>query len=185
MFTFIAFLGIILTVILQLLLPKISIMDKRYNNKINVLFALSIVFFAGYLFYPHFKNLTKPTSNAWTKKESPVSQKDIKILKRASKFLSDESSWDKNYDRYCLIWVKKSLFCAIALAQKEVDGKYIHGSTSIQNIRFIIDDKYPERWKYHPIMEFNNHPKTTFTEVQQLLADAIVRIKDKLEAQRE
>ena len=144
---------------------------------------LGIILAAGYLFYPHFKNLTKPAPNAWTKRESPVSEKDVQILKRAASFLETEETWDQNYDRYCLIWIKKSLFCAIALAQKEIDGKYIHGSTSIQHVRYIIDDEYKSRWKYHPIMEFNNHPDTTFEEVKKLLSGAIIRIERKLDVQ--
>ncbi|MGS2724271.1 hypothetical protein ACVBEJ_11040 [Porticoccus sp. GXU_MW_L64] len=180
MFTVIAFSGIVFLAIFRQFWKITSLYSIKIDKLVNILCMVGIILAAGYLFYPHFKNLTRENPEAWTKRESPVSEKDVIILKRAAFYLEKKENWDRSYDRFCLLWVKKSLFCAIALAQKEVDGKYIHGSTSIQHVRYVIDDNYKSRWKYHPIMEFNNHPDTTYEEVKFIINEAIKNIEERL-----
>lgn len=125
--------------------------------------------------------MTKPEGEKWTNKESVVSEIDLTVLKRAKTYLENEQFWERSKDRYCLHWEKKSLFCAIALAQKEIDGQYKHGSVPLQHIRFQIDEQYPERWKIHPIMEFNNHSETDFQDVKNLLDETIIQLEKRLQ----
>lgn len=180
-----AFLLLMFIAVFQLWWVKNNHFKKSLVNRVNIFCALSIIFSAVLLFYPHYKSLTKPQDEKWSNKKTPVSENDIKVLKRVNEFLNSDEHWDKNRDRHCLVWEKKSLFCAIALAQKEVDGKYRHGSVPIQHIRFTIDGQYPERWKIHPIMEFNNHKETTFIDVKNVISATILRIEKRLKEQSE
>ena len=175
-----AFLGLVTMALSQFLLIHWSGLKSYNRSSVHVMILIFSLLFASFLFYPHFKNITKTSPQAWTKKESPVFEQDIIVLRRASEFLNEENNWDKNKDRHCLIWEKKSLFCAIALAQKEINGVYIHGSTSIQQVRYIIDEIYEDRWSVHPIMEFNNHSETSFADVENTLRLAIQRIEARL-----
>ncbi|TQV74598.1 hypothetical protein FLL45_06440 [Aliikangiella marina] len=140
-----------------------------------VLASLGAVF----LYWPHFRYLVSAKPH-WLSDENPVNAEDIKVLERALKLLEAPENWDQNDDRHCLIWEKKSLFCAIALAQKEVIGHYSHRSIPAQEVRFTIERNYPKRWDKHPIMDFNNHQATTFDEIQNVLSDTIQRLEQRL-----
>ena len=179
----IVFLLLVFIAVFQLWWLKRSYASKLFVNTVNILCAVTIIFSSAVLFYPYYKNMTKPQDEKWTNKESMVSESDIIILMRVNELLENEDHWDRNRDRHCLIWEKKSLFCAIALAQKEIEGEYRHGSVPIQQVRFIIDKLHKKRWKIHPVMEFNNHKNTTFADVKKVLAESIIRIEQRLAEQ--
>lgn len=132
-----------------------------------------------FLYWPHFRYLISRKPK-WMKQDNPVTEQDLEVLHHAKSLLKNDDNWDQNDDRHCLIWERKSLFCAIALAQKEVTGQYDHRSIPAQEIRFTIEAQFPGRWDKHPIMDFNNHKDTTFAEIQNVLQDTIGRLESRL-----
>ena len=110
---------------------------------------------------------------------------DIQILTRANAVLVNESYWSKADDRKCQDDIdanKYSLFCALYKASLDIMGEYNHRRPGLQQIRWIIGDKYSDRLDNHRLMNFNNHPDTTFNEIKRLLAESLQIIEQKIAA---
>ena len=109
--------------------------------------------------------------------------KDLKILIRADSILSDSTKWNKNDDRECeddLTKDEYSLFCALFKASIDVIGEYVHRRPAMQIVRFTIEKHGIDRVKQHRLMDWNNHPETTFAEVKKVLQESIEAIKKQL-----
>ena len=108
---------------------------------------------------------------------------DIKILIRANDILITDSDWSKTDDRKCQDDIdanKYSLFCALYKASLDIVGEYNHRRPGLQQVRWIIGDKYRDRLDGHRLMNFNNHPSTTFDEIKRLLAESLKTIEQKI-----
>ena len=108
---------------------------------------------------------------------------DVLILKRANDILSSESVWSKEDDRKCQNDIesnKYSLFCALYKASVDIVGEYDHRKPGLQQVRWIIDDQYKERLAGHRLMDFNNHVKTNFDEIKNLLQESTLITEQKV-----
>jgi hypothetical protein len=64
-----------------------------------------------------------------------------------------------------------SLYCALGQATQEISKKFEHRGTAMQQAHFVIDDDLAKGNHYHHrLMDHNNDPKTTFSDVQRFLA---------------
>jgi len=99
--------------------------------------------------------------------------------------LSNEEKWNREDDRLCFYKEKWSLFCALAKASIEITGKYKHRRVAMQEIRFTINDNFPERWREHQLMEFNNHPATTFRDIRQVLEDTKKHLESRYQGNKD
>ena len=116
---------------------------------------------------------------AWTEDvEAPPSQTDLDIFLAARDLLRDGEFWDREDDRDCandgsLI----SLYCALARATAAEMGRYQHRQPAMQAVRRVIAAEWPERVVDHRLMNFNNDPRTTLSDVHRLfdLAEASLR----------
>lgn len=172
---------ILLIALFQLWWYKTDRSKKPFNFFVVIFCSLSLIVSGLTLFYHHYKVLMTPKDERWTNRVSPVNYEDLEVLEITKKLLSSEVNWDKNYNRYCLEWENKvSLFCAIALAETEVYGKYQHHGLAIQHVRYTIDDEFPTRWSRHPIQDFSNDPKTSYSDIIEVLDDTILKIKKRL-----
>ncbi|WP_455205367.1 DUF6197 family protein [Kaarinaea lacus] len=109
----------------------------------------------------------------------PVEATDLKILDRALVILDDESQWNRHDDRLCFHDEKWSLFCALAKASVEIDGKYKHRRVAVQETRFTINDNFAERWQEHQLMDFNNHESTKFEDIRWVLTETKKRLESR------
>lgn len=116
----------------------------------------------------------------YEKRDVKVTQIDLDILLKTNALLKDESVWRKDAVRICDESVKLSLYCALEKASIEMNGKYIHRQPALQEVRFVIDDNYKNRWKVHRLADFNAHPDTSFSDVKFVIAKAIKTVKGKL-----
>lgn len=116
----------------------------------------------------------------YEKRDIVVSEVDLSILEKADELLSNETQWDKSSARKCGDSHKLSLYCALEKASIEILGKYVHRQAGLQEVRFVIDDKYKNRWRVHRLSDFNVHPDTTFYDVKAVLKEAISTVEDKL-----
>ena len=109
-----------------------------------------------------------------------VTRADLEILLKADALLKDETVWSKDSARVCPDTAKKNLLCALEQASLEVNGKYIHRQPALQEVRFVIDDNYKNRWTVHRLEDFNSHPDTSFGDVKTVLAKAIESVRGRL-----
>lgn len=116
----------------------------------------------------------------YEKRDIKVSQQDLEILKKVKEILSKRDAWSKDSVRVCQGSDKYSIYCALEKASKEVLGKYIHRQAALQEVRFVIDDHYKERWKVHRLADFNSHPDTTFEDINIVITKAMEKVSGKL-----
>ena len=109
-----------------------------------------------------------------------VSERDIEILVKVKELLSSESNWSKDIGRVCGEEEIYSIYCALEKASKEVLGEYVHRQAALQEVRFVIDDYFKDRWKVHRLADFNAHPETTFEDIDYVLTKAIEKVRGKL-----
>lgn len=116
----------------------------------------------------------------YEKRSILVTQTDLNILQKTDEILNKEKAWKKNSIRVCKDSLKLSLYCALEKASIEIMGKYVHRQPALQEIRFIIDDYYKDRWKIHRLADFNAHSETSFEDVKSVINKAIETVKTKL-----
>ena len=129
----------------------------------------------------------KPTQDkpAYEQRDQPVTQDDLRILKRADEILSDETKWNRKDDRTCRpedkVW---SLFCALQKATIEVLGKYDHRRVALQEVRFVIEEVTKGREFEHRLMDYNNLPTTQFKDIKQVLKMATEKVAARLKEKK-
>jgi len=117
---------------------------------------------------------------AYEERSIKVSQVDLDILLKTNELLKNETYWKKDTARECAEPTKLSLYCALERASIAVTGKHEHRQAALQEVRFVIDDHYRNRWSVHRLADFNAHPDTTFKDVSYVIATAIETVKHKL-----
>ena len=115
----------------------------------------------------------------------PVTDADVRIVKRAREILHAPSDWNRTDTRVCPADAKTfSLYCALEKATAEVSGNFAHCGTAMQEARFVIDDIAPNRKNYnHRLMDYNNDPTTTFADVQKFFRLLESRVTKRLKEQ--
>lgn len=106
---------------------------------------------------------------------------DLQILLRADSILSDKTIWNKQDDRKCdddIAKEKYSLFCSLYKASIDITGEYEHRRSSMQLVRFTLEKYENGRVINHRLMDWNNHPDTTFEEIKKVLKESIDEIKN-------
>jgi hypothetical protein len=132
-------------------------------------------------------------------RDQPATADDLRILRRADVLLGDASVWNRDDDRVCdddEASGKRSLFCALQKAGREILGEYQHRNVALQEVRFVIQDATRDRQTEmviralrrfslpHRLMDFNNLPETRFEDVKQVLRVASERIAARLESKQ-
>jgi hypothetical protein len=114
-----------------------------------------------------------------------VTEGDIRIVQRARAILDSPAKWNRADDRQCPATQKTySLYCALEKATEEVSTKFEHRGAAMQQARFVIDEVLAKGNHYeHRLKDYNNDPKTTFSDVQKFFTLLEERIKKQLNAQ--
>ncbi len=100
----------------------------------------------------------------------PVTSADLQIVKRAREILDTPTKWNRADNRECPTDAKTfSLYCALQMATIEAGGKAEHRGAALQEARFVIDEIAADRKYEHRLMNYNNDPKTTFSDIQEVL----------------
>ncbi|HXH61782.1 MAG TPA: hypothetical protein VNI20_10545 [Fimbriimonadaceae bacterium] len=104
---------------------------------------------------------------------------DVAILKRARALIMS-SRWDRADDRNCENDEKGtlSLYCALMQASYAETGQYYHRQPAMQLVRRAIQQQWPERVKNHRLMDFNNAPETTSTDLITVIDIALETARD-------
>ena len=150
--------------------------------------------------------LTAAVVGIWARQQMAIESRDqpatgvyLRILRRADALLGDASVWNRHDDRVCdddEASGKRSLFCALQKADREILGEYQHRNVGLQEVRLVIQDATRDRQTEmviralrrfslpHRLMDFNNLPETRFEDVKQVLRVASERIAARLESKQ-
>lgn len=110
--------------------------------------------------------------------------KDVEIIDGARRLLRDESVWDRADDRECHDGdTSFSLYCALYFASRQVVGTYEHRRTSLQEVRFAVEDATQGRTYNHRLRDFNNDPQTRLQDIYAVLDVARSRLVQRIEQQ--
>ena len=98
-----------------------------------------------------------------------VTPADLLILKRARALLDSPSHWNRADNRKCPEGAKTfSIYCALEVATIEVAQKFEHRGAALQEMRFVIDEITATRDYDHRLMDYNNDPRTSFADIQEV-----------------
>jgi hypothetical protein len=70
------------------------------------------------------------------------------------------------------------MFCALYLGSVEVAGEYSHFRPAIAAVRYAVDAAAKKGYR-HPLVDFNNDPLTTLTDIQAVLDAALAAVMRK------
>jgi len=62
----------------------------------------------------------------------------------------------------------------------DITGTYEHRRAAMQIVRFTVEQHDNSRINHHRLMDWNNSPKTTFTELRQVLRESIAVVEKQL-----
>jgi hypothetical protein len=113
--------------------------------------------------------------------------RDLEILQRVDELLSDPSKWDKSEDSECDADSTSegfSLFCALRTATVENGGEWDRDKLSPAHrmLLFTIGKHEDRRVIENRLKDWNNHPDTSFEEVQKVLRECIEIVEAQIEA---
>jgi hypothetical protein len=110
----------------------------------------------------------------------PPTPDDIRIIQRAEALLSPET-WNRADSRTCPPNPQKwSLFCALQQATQEISGGLHYRQPALQMVREVLNEVGGARLGKHRLMDYNNHPDTTLSEIHDLLRTAETRLTQRL-----
>ncbi len=73
------------------------------------------------------------------------------------------------------------MFCSLYKASIDILGEYNHRRAGMQIVRFTLEKYEYGRVKEHRLMDWNNHPYTTFEDVNKVLRESIEAVKKQLQ----
>jgi len=90
---------------------------------------------------------------------------EIRIVKRVREILDSPAKWDRASNQGCQPdAVTFGLYCAFAKASTEINGSFDGTGVAIDEVRSLIDRKYPAR-----LVGYNNDPAVSLDDIQELL----------------
>ena len=111
------------------------------------------------------------------RRDQPVTDDDLRVLRRADEILSTAAVWNRHDTRVCTptdtTW---SLFCALQKASLEVFGEYRHRAACLQEVRFAVEEVTRGVELAHRMMDYNNLPSTRFEDIKAVLRVATERV---------
>lgn len=109
---------------------------------------------------------------------------DLQIIEKAYVLLADATEWIKQDERECeddIAQGKYSLYCALYKASLDIKGEYEHRKAAMQQVRFTLEKYDNGRVVNHRLMDWNNHPDTTFEDIKKVLWEAKEEVRSQLE----
>jgi hypothetical protein len=99
----------------------------------------------------------------------PVTRADREIVRRARAIIASPAQWNRADNRQCRPEAKTfSIYCALEKATIDAGLKFEHRGAALQEVRFVIDEISVDRNYEHRLMDYNNDPRTSFADMQQV-----------------
>jgi hypothetical protein len=127
------------------------------------------------------------TSPELERRDQPVTEEDLRILKRADSLLSTAAAWNRHDTRNCkpkaTTW---SLFCVMEKASEDVLGHLGYRAVALQEVRFVVEDamRGSKTPFVHRLTDYNNLPSTRFDDIKNVLKIATDRVSARLISQQ-
>jgi len=100
----------------------------------------------------------------------PVTSVDLGIVRRAREIMASAAVWNRADNRQCPpVATTFSLYCALQKATIEAGRTFEHRGAALQEVRFVVDEVSADRDYDHRLMDYNNDPRTSLADVQQVL----------------
>ena len=114
-----------------------------------------------------------------------VSKPDIQVVEHARQILDSPAKWNRADTQDCPADAKTfSLFCALQMADVQVNGQFNNSGAAIVEARHVIDETAPNHKNYKArLTDFNNDPTISFPDIQKLLQLVEERLTKRLAEQ--
>jgi hypothetical protein len=127
----------------------------------------------------HAKNESKDSTPSDVK--IVTTEKDVKLIRRASEILSNPSVWSRKDNRECPDSAKTfSLYCALYKASIELNGEFDHRLGAIEEVRRTVEEFSKNKKYEHRLMEYNNDTTTSFEDIKNVLKTTQARLAARL-----
>jgi len=114
----------------------------------------------------------------WQNRPLAQTQQDADILRATLELLSVEAQWARDCDRKCAETSETlTLYCALRSASIALTGEYRHRAAALQAVRRAIESARPNQDYSHRLMDFNNDPGVTFTDLRSVLESALAELE--------
>jgi hypothetical protein len=123
-----------------------------------------------------------------SKARPPITKADLLVVRRAREILDSPAKWNRVDNRLCPAEAKTfSMYCALQMATNEVSGKSEHRGAALQEARFVIDEIAVDRNYNHRLMDYNNDPRTTFADIQEVfhITESLIALRLKANASKQ
>jgi len=114
----------------------------------------------------------------WINRPLPQNEYDVVILEKTIELLQSEADWSKTGDRSCESdGPKLNLYCALRQASIEVTGEFKHRAAALQAVRHAIEQQNPGVEYAHRLMDYNNDPGTSYSDLQEVLQISLASLE--------
>ena len=116
-------------------------------------------------------------------RSNKIENEDVSVIRHALSLLSSEQKWAKNRGFHCIYGEQYTLYCALALAAKQVLGQYNEQAGYAQEVLIQIHKKFPDRLisgkrsYFNYLLNFNNNTRTTFSDVRNILKSTLAQLQ--------
>lgn len=116
--------------------------------------------------------------------EADPSDDDIAILTKALVSLDSIRLWDRADDRDCTNDPpgQLSLYCLVYQAVEAHMGRIHFRQPALQVVRSVVSRQWRQRIQSHPLMDFNNDPRTTMTDIRNALEASLTQARREVSA---
>jgi hypothetical protein len=117
----------------------------------------------------------------------PATDDDIAILQSALGGLDRIAEWNRQEVQNCGSsgQTNTGLFCLLYTAVEARMGRYHHRQPALELVRAVIFERWRDRITSHQLIDFNNHPATTSTDLRTVLQVALERASVQAQSPKE
>ena len=120
-------------------------------------------------------------------KAPPATKDDIAILHHALAGLDKLAQWNRAEVQNCTTSSRTDtgLFCLLYTSVEVQMGRYHHRQPALELVRSVILERWRERITSHQLIDFNNHPATTISDLRTALQLALERARAEAQSGKE
>jgi len=138
-----------------------DVMPRRVPSRIRALLAAALIAVPGIV-----ASASTPDD---PDARPPVTPLDLQIVRHARAILDTPAKWNRADNRQCPADARTfSVYCALQKATLDAGRSFEHRGAALQEIRFVIDEISASREYEHRLMDYNNDPRTTFADIQDV-----------------
>ena len=117
----------------------------------------------------------------------PATEDDVAILRSALTTLAKGGRWNRQEEQKCGNSDEGTIgfFCLLYTSVESQMGRYHHRQPALELVRSAILERWRDRITSHQLIDFNNHPATTISDLRTVLELALARARAQAQSERE